>query len=94
MNNIGEKTLKAIEKARGKSERVRHIIALSIAGGFTFILFIVWIFVLLPVQMTSTEKVASSDNSPLVSLKAQVIGAWNDLKNSVPLNFNLQNDQR
>src|SRR3989344_6666730 len=82
MGQLTEKTLNAIEKARQKPAHMRHAIALSVAGGFTLVLFLVWVFVLLPYRsayVAEESKGNSPDNSPLASLKAQVGSAWNNL---------------
>ncbi|MFZ3020327.1 MAG: hypothetical protein WA051_02310 [Minisyncoccia bacterium] len=84
MTGITEKTLKAIETARTKSEAARHTIALLIAGAFTFIVFLIWIFVLLPFRLDSNAQVAdTTSNSPFSALMAQVNGAYGDLVENI-----------
>ena len=84
MSGFTEKTLKAIETARTKSERVRHTIALIIAGSFTFVLFLIWAFILLPFRFNSVTTVKEQeDNSPFQALKAQVGSAYNDFMQNV-----------
>jgi len=79
MSGFTEKTLKAIETARTKSERARHTIALIIAGTFTFVLFLIWAFILLPFRFNSvTADNEQESNSPFQALKAQVGGAYDD----------------
>lgn len=93
MSNILEKTLKVIEKTREKPEHVRHLVSLSVAGGFTLVLFLMWAFILLPMRFDSpvlAEK--SKEISPFASLKAQVGSAYDDflktLKNQDGTNEN------
>ena len=87
MEKIIEKILGSIEKLREKPDHIRHGVALGIAGGVTLMLFIIWLFVLFPINIDQIAQSApEQNNSPFDSLKAQVSSAYDnftkDLQNN------------
>ena len=92
MTDITEKTLSQIEKIREKPVHTRNLFALVLAGGITFVLFLLWAFVLLPYRIdivASKSNDQSKEASPFSVLRAQVGSAWDSITNTINNNKSL-----
>lgn len=84
MANFSEKIITVIEKARERSEHARHLIALTISGVITLIIFLIWAFILIPARLNDVKVVQKdTENSPFRSFKAQVSGMYDDFLKSI-----------